>query len=90
MACQRLGGSFALMRPINDKEAIIPINRLFSQWSEVTKGLMNMAKFYFSGGEPKLDKTYENGLYKGKIWLYSVSYCFYGKQMQNHFPEKLT
>ena len=49
-----------------------------------------MAKFYFSGGEPKLDKTYENGLYKGKIWLYSVSYCFYGKQMQNHFPEKLT
>ena len=50
---------------------------------------MNMAKFYFSGGEPKLDNTYENGLNKRKIGLYSVSYCFKGNQMENHSPEKI-
>ena len=50
---------------------------------------MNMAKFYFSGGEAKLDKTYENGLYIRKIGLYSVSYCFKGNQMENHSPEKI-
>ena len=57
VVCQRLGGSFALMRPINDKEAIIPINRLFSQWSEVTKkGWWIWRNFIFQEANPNWTK----------------------------------
>ena len=52
-----LSSSYALMRPINDKEAIIPINRLFSQWSEVTtKGLWIWRNFIFQEVKPNWTK----------------------------------